>query len=143
MKTRTLTIAAIIGSLILPAVSYAALDGLRTLLTSFSGLLGSVRNIVFGLALLFFFWGIAQFILRAGDAKVREDGKKKIFWSVIAMFVLVSIFGIIAWIGYLFGIPTNGQSVGGINSGFPTNGDGTSCDPSQFDCGSIDAPWNP
>ncbi len=101
------------GFLIAPAASLAALDGLKSLLTDFGQLVSQSIIIVFSLALLFFFWGIAQFVLHSGDAKVRDDGKNKIFWGVIAMFVMVSIYGIIYFIGNLFGIPTGLDSSGG------------------------------
>ena len=47
------------------------------------------------LALLFFFWGLAQFILKSGDAASHEEGKNKMVWGVIALFVMVSIWGIV------------------------------------------------
>ncbi len=96
----------VLGAL-LPVTTFAALDGLKTLLTSFGGLLNQVITLVFALAVLYFFWGIGQFVLHAGDQKARDEGKKKIIWGVIALFVMVSIWGIIAFIGGIFGIDTS------------------------------------
>ncbi len=96
----------IIGLLALsPSVSFAALGGFRNLLTDFGGLLDTLVKIVFGLAMIFFFWGTAQFILNdAGNEKTREEGKKKMLWGVIALFVMFSIWGILKGIGSLTGI---------------------------------------
>ncbi len=102
----------IIISLLLPVTTYAALDGVRTLITSFGSFLNQVITIVFGLAVLFFFWGIGQFVLHSGDEKTRTEGKKKIMWGVIALFVMVSIWGIIGFIGNIFGIDTS-KNLGG------------------------------
>lgn len=104
---KNIKIFTLLSALVVPSVSYAALSGLKSLISDVGDIIVQLRVIVFGLALLFFFWGLAQFILHSGDSKVREDGKNKMFWGVIAMFVLISILGIVAYIGELFGIQTN------------------------------------
>jgi hypothetical protein len=92
-------------ALTIPTISFAALSGFQGLLTDFHGLLDTVLKIVFGLAMIFFFWGIAQFILNdAGNDKTREDGKKKILWGIVAIFVMVTIYGILKFISTLTGI---------------------------------------
>jgi hypothetical protein len=95
--------------LLVPSVTFAALNGLKGLLIELLGMMNTVVAVVFGFALVFFFWGGAQFILNdAGNDKTREEGKKKILWSVIALFIMFSIYGILRMIGNLTGISTNG-----------------------------------
>jgi hypothetical protein len=53
---------------------------------------------------VFFFWGIADFILRAGDEKSRSEGKRRILWSMIAIFVFSSIWGIIRFLADVIGV---------------------------------------
>jgi len=68
-------------------------------------LLGNAKNIVtntlvplvFILALLFFFWGVARYIWSAGSSD-KDEGKKIMFWGVVALFVMSSVWGIIAFI---------------------------------------------
>mgnify|MGYP001568526203 CR=1 FL=1 len=98
----------------LPITSFAALAGVKGFLTAFGGLLAQTMTIVVGLAVVYFFWGVGQFILNSGDQKMREDGKKKIMWGVIALFVMFSIFGILAWVGNIFGIKQGGALQGDI-----------------------------
>jgi|SRR3989344_362310 len=50
------------------------------------------------IALLVFFWGIMKVIYAAGDAKKIEEGKKFILWSIIALFVMVSVWGILNFV---------------------------------------------
>ena len=69
--------------------------GLQDLLPSVSSLLGRLIPIVFGIALLTFFWGLARFIYNAGDEKRIEEGKRIMVWGLIALFVMASIWGII------------------------------------------------
>ncbi len=78
--------------------------GIKTVLRSFGGILETLPPLIFGLALVFFFWGIVQFIRDAGNEKLRADGKQKIVWGVIALFVFVSIYGLIYMLGDLVGI---------------------------------------
>jgi len=102
------------ASLLLPLPLFAAVC------TSFSGtpntfgdvicifidLILTVIPIVAGLALVVFFWGLAKFILKAGEESAREEGKQVMKWGIVALFVLVSIWGIVMFLhGDLFGSP--------------------------------------
>jgi len=40
-------------------------------------------------SLLVFVWGVAKFILSAGDEKKVAEGKTLMFWGVVALFVMV------------------------------------------------------
>jgi hypothetical protein len=92
--------------LTVPAVAFGALDKVKTLLkTDLPEIFKSSIWLVGALAMLFFFWGVAQFILHSSDDKTREDGKKKMLWGVIALFVLFSINGIISVLGDTLDIP--------------------------------------
>jgi hypothetical protein len=97
----------IVISLLAPAVSFAALDGIKGMISEIGKLVSMIIPIVMGLALVYFFWGIAQFVLHdAGNDKTREEGKKKMLWGIIALFVMMSIYGIVAFIGNTLGIKT-------------------------------------
>ncbi len=58
--------------------------------------------VVFALILLAFFWGLAKFIFGgAEDAKTK--GKNIMLWSVIALFLAASVWGIVNILQTLFG----------------------------------------
>ena len=114
------TIQALLLATLLPLVSFAApLEGLKTLLGSSIGILNIVIKLTFGLAIIYFFYGMGQFILHSDEEKVREDGKQRILWGVIAIFVIASIMGIIAFIGDSTGIknPSSGTSPAPVYDG--------------------------
>jgi hypothetical protein len=50
------------------------------------------------LAFVVFFYGLAKFILASGDLKKLEEGKGIMIWGLVAIFVLMSIVGIIGLI---------------------------------------------
>lgn len=89
-------------SAIFPLISSA--QGLSEFLTSFSALPRRFVPIIFVLAVIYFFWGGAQFVLNAGDEKYREDGKKKMLWGFIALFIFATLGGILNAISEIIGI---------------------------------------
>lgn len=80
-------------------------------ITSIQGLIDEIADFIqyplipmaVSLGLLFFFYGIARFIFAGGDEKNIESGKLFMKWSVVALFVMVSIIGIITVMQAFFG----------------------------------------
>ncbi len=60
---------------------------------------GLITPIIFALAIIYFFWGLAKFVLAAGDDEARSQGKKIMLWGVVALFVMVSVYGLIKFLG--------------------------------------------
>jgi hypothetical protein len=99
-----------------PAVASAQL----TDVLSEAGTLGQIVNalipVAFALAILFFFWGLAMYVLAAGDEEKKGKGRSIMIWGVIAIFVLVAIWGIVALIADVFGIdPAETQPAPNVN----------------------------
>jgi len=63
---------------------------------------GFLVPLVFTLALLFFFYGVAKYIWSEGQGK--EDGRKIMIWGVVALFVMSSIWAIVFFISSELGI---------------------------------------
>lgn len=106
MKKYTYTLLGLFA--ITPLVSFAALDGVKGFLVAFKGIVNGMIGVVFALGVLFFFWGMTQFILKdSTNEKTRDDGKQKMLWGVIAIFVMASIFGIISFISNSLNIKTS------------------------------------
>lgn len=117
-----------------PQVSFAAFERLKTLLRDFKSLLDLLVPITFALALIFFFYGIAQFIRNSGDTKTHEAGKNKIIWGIVGLFVMISIFGIIRYLGDSIGVETGIQN----NTRSRTNSE-LRCDPSKGEYGGCES----
>ncbi len=79
-------------------------ENIEELLRAVLDILDMVILIILALALIFFLWGLAKFILNAGDAEAQSQGKKTIFWGLIALFVMVSVWGLVQFIGTTLGI---------------------------------------
>lgn len=111
---KTITYKLLALTSLFPVFASAALEGVKGLLGDFKKILDLMFPVMFALGLVYFFWGVGQFILNdAGNDKSREEGKKKMVWGVVALFVMFSIMGILSTISGLTGIPT---TVTGSNS---------------------------
>ena len=101
-----------------PLISFAALDGIKGLIKDVGDIIKQLIIIAGGVALLGFFWGLAKFIFGAGDPKNREQGKNIMIWGILALFVMMSVFGIINFFQDSFGLPrSNGVNNGSVLPG--------------------------
>ena len=86
-----------------PAVAFAqSLGNLETLLRSVGRLIDIALPIVVAIALLAFFWGIIKFIFGGEEAK--KEGKTLMIWGLVGLFVMVSVWGLVRFIGNALGI---------------------------------------
>ena len=97
IKTRVLPTLAIAGVVWLPNVASAAATDFDAAHTLLSGWLGTLISLLIGIGLLVFIWGMVKFI-GAGDDAGRSEGKTKMLWGIIILFVMVSIWGIVNFI---------------------------------------------
>ncbi len=67
-------------------------------------ILNPIIVLMFAVALITFFWGLVEFIYKAGSEDGRETGKRNMLWGIIGMFIMVGVYGIIKVILSTFGI---------------------------------------
>lgn len=99
--------AAIVGGAAL-ALPLAAAAETRTriqdILTTIKGFMDFGVPIILLLALLYFFYGLAQYILNAKDVDSREEGRERMIQGVIALFVMASVWGLVRVVSNTFGV---------------------------------------
>ncbi|MCI0542169.1 pilin [bacterium] len=91
--------------LLSPMTVFAAPENFAGLLQIFINIFGYTLMLVYVGAILFFIVGIAQFILNTDDEGKREEGKKWMLWSIIALFVGITLWGIVNAFVATFGGP--------------------------------------
>lgn len=76
-----------------------------------SNIVNPVIYFLFAVALMYFLYGVLIFIINADDESARDTGKKHMFWGVIGLFIMVSVYGIIGLILGTMGasVPSNLQ----------------------------------
>ncbi|PIP55934.1 MAG: hypothetical protein CO183_01225 [Candidatus Zambryskibacteria bacterium CG_4_9_14_3_um_filter_42_9] len=89
-----------------PAFAFAQgnLGNLNSILLGVGRLVNNALPIVFALALLAFFWGLAKFILAQGNEDAKEQGKRIMIGGIIALFVMASIWGLVNFIQSAFDV---------------------------------------
>jgi len=94
------------------APSFAAaqsLGNIENLLKAIGRLVSLATPIVVGLALLAFFWGLVKYIFSAGEDDAKKEGIRLMIGGVIAIFVIVSLVGIVRFIGNAVGVGQGGS----------------------------------
>jgi hypothetical protein len=66
------------------------------IVTNIISILQSFVVLIMGLALLYFLWGIVKYINRYGDETARKESVRIMTQGVIALFVMVSVWGLVA-----------------------------------------------
>lgn len=61
-------------------------------------LLKPLMMLLLAMGMLLFFWGLAQFILGAGNDENRTTGKKHMLWGIIGMFIMATAQQIVNWL---------------------------------------------
>jgi len=60
--------------------------------------------VVFAAGFFMFVWGLVQFILDLEEGAHRAEGIEHMKWGIVGMFVMVSVYGIIALLSNTFGL---------------------------------------
>ncbi|HEY4517196.1 MAG TPA: hypothetical protein VJG64_04600 [Candidatus Paceibacterota bacterium] len=60
--------------------------------------------VVFTLGFFLFVWGLVQFLKALNEGGDAKEGKQHMLWGVAGMFIMVSVYGIIALISNTFGL---------------------------------------
>ena len=73
-------------------------------------ILDPIIAIMFALATMYFFYGVAAYIWNPDNEEVREKGKIGMLYGLIGMFIMVAVFGILRFI-----ISSTGSSTDVLN----------------------------
>ncbi len=95
-----------LGLLATPIVASAAT--LNTILVTLKGLLDLLIPIIITLAVVYFFYGLAQYVT-AKDESGKQEARDTMIYGIIALFVMVSVWGLVGVIGTTFGITSGGS----------------------------------
>jgi len=65
---------------------------------------GTVMPLLFAIALVYFLVGVVKYIASGGDENKRKEGTQMMLYGIIGLFVMVSVWGLVALLINTFGI---------------------------------------
>jgi len=83
-----------------------AATGLGKVIALISGLINALIPLLIAAALLAFFWGLVQYIFKVGGGK-SKGGRSLMIWSLVTLFVMVSVWGLVNLLRDSLGIVGN------------------------------------
>ena len=75
-----------------------------------NGLLKPIIPLLIGLAVVVFIYGVLLLMISDGGEK-KEEGKQYMLWGIIGIFVMVSVWGLVAIIGGAFNLDNTPQKI--------------------------------
>lgn len=104
---KLLTRSAVVLYAVLPTVALAQGTGtLQGAVQAVGRAVGAAVPIAAAMVLVAFFWGLAMYLFNfgEGDDKKQKQGRNLMVYSVLALFVMVTIWGIVGLLSNTFGI---------------------------------------
>lgn len=92
---------------LLPAVTYAA--SITSVIAIVRGILDSIIPIIITLAVIYFFWGLAQYIIKSDNEDARTEARNIMIYGIIILFVMLSVWGLVGILGSTFGVGQGGS----------------------------------
>lgn len=102
MKKLVASSSLVIAASFLPYVAGA--QTLQRILVMVSDVMGMLIPMALSAALIAFFWGLAKFIWNSGSAETRQQGMSIMISGIAALFVMVSIWGLVALLQRTLGV---------------------------------------
>jgi hypothetical protein len=90
-----------------PHIAFAQVETFRDLMQIFANLAGNAMLVVYAAAFAGFFLGIFLFVSNMEDEKKREEGKKWMLWSIISLFAMIAVWGLVNVLVGTFGLTPN------------------------------------
>ncbi|MHB8651550.1 MAG: pilin [Minisyncoccota bacterium] len=59
------------------------------------GIMDTLTGLFVGAAIVFFLWTIVKFVMSPGDSEKRDEARAQMLYSIIAIFVMVSVWALV------------------------------------------------
>ncbi len=102
---------ALLAAAVLPIVASAQFTDFDTALSTVVRWIQRIIPFILLLATLYFFWGLTKFILNAGNEEAQGQAKQIMIWGVVAVFVMVSFWGLVGFLSQTFRLDNNTVNV--------------------------------
>ena len=123
MRARIIGVSALaLSALSLPFIALAQVT-IESTLNRVLGILNGVIFLFITIAIVVFFWGLISYLANIGGEDAAKKGIQLMLWGIIALFVMVSVWGIIRLLQNTFGVGGNQTAI--VPSTYQAQGYGT------------------
>jgi uncharacterized membrane protein YidH (DUF202 family) len=103
-----------VAALFAPALAFAQLN-LSYLQGSGTGIIHFINSVavplLIGIAVIIFIVSTFRYVLSSNDSKAHGEARGRMIWGVIAIFVIVSVWGFVNILQNIFGVSGNNSNV--------------------------------
>jgi hypothetical protein len=78
-------------------------QGFGALLCTIHGLLNAVVPVLLALGIVYFVWGVVQYVIRS-DEEAKKAGKNRMIWGIIGLTVIIGLWGLVYTVVDTFGL---------------------------------------
>lgn len=111
MRARIIGVSALaLSALSLPFIALAQVT-IESTLNRVLGILNGVIFLFITIAIVVFFWGLISYLANIGGEDAAKKGIQLMLWGIIALFVMVSVWGIIRLLQNTFGVGGNQTAI--------------------------------
>lgn len=96
-----------IGVWSLPALAFAQANA-YSILSTIRGILNVVIPILITLGIIYFIWGVIEYVISKTE-EAKKEGRDKMIYGIIGLFVIISIWGLVGILSNTFGIQAGGS----------------------------------
>ncbi len=100
------------SSILLPLFAFAQAGSIEELFDTIFNLLNQLVPILIAIAVVYFIWGVLQFVTAGADEEKRKSGRNTMIFGIIAIFVIVSVWGLVNILEGTFGLSEEGALPG-------------------------------
>ena len=98
--------------MLLPILAFAqVVADFTTFLTNIQGTINKIIPVIIAITVLVFIWGVANYIMNAGDEEKRKEARQFIIWGMVGFVIMVGIWGLINVFVSAFGLGTGGSTI--------------------------------
>lgn len=99
------------AALSLPLSAFAAETTVRSILLTIKDLMDLGVPILITLALLYFLYGLGEYIFKTESDKTRAEARERMIGGIIALFVMSAVWGLTAVLASTFNVQRGGTGV--------------------------------
>lgn len=92
----------VVQSVSLGGVNTSPALGIGGLFDLSASFLNRAAALIIGIAVVWFIWNVFQYVI-VGDEAKKADSKQGMVWGIVAIFVMVSVWGLVAILQQTFG----------------------------------------